>query len=168
MVLQNKAKLTGIACQTGISIFERPMPISISKEHYQGVTSEGLWPVYILHFWKGKGTKAFSPLVQGNLRGNRKFLLEHFKGTKAMTRGHGGNHLRCLHEESGLRTKLDLEPTTKIGQIATTLNWLNLCTACLVMPWMLPNISLVETVTQDRPPSASPILSKTPQKQVSS
>ena len=31
-----------------------------------------------------------------------KFLLEHFKGTKTMTREHGGNRLRCLSEISGL------------------------------------------------------------------
>ena len=37
------------------------------------------------------------------------YLVEHFKGTKAMTmeaRGHGGNHLQCLHEISGLVLKL--------------------------------------------------------------
>ena len=44
----------------------------------------------LLRFWKGKGTKAFSPLQRAPL-GNCKFLLQHFKGTKAMTRGHGGN-----------------------------------------------------------------------------
>ena len=34
---------------------------------------------------------------------NCKFLLaQYFKGTKAMIRGHEGNHLRCSHEVSGM------------------------------------------------------------------
>ena len=57
-------------------------------------------------FERGKGTKAFSPWWRAPYRwGNCKFLLEHFKGTKTLTRGHGGNRLCCLREESGLRRK---------------------------------------------------------------
>ena len=51
---------------------------------------------------KGQEHKGISFLVKGTLWGNCKFLLEHFKGTKAMTRGHRGNRLRCLREVSGL------------------------------------------------------------------
>ena len=43
-------------------------------------------------FEKGKGTKAFSPWCKGHPM-SCKFLLEHFKGIKAMTRGHGGDRL---------------------------------------------------------------------------
>ena len=45
----------------------------------------------MLRSWKGKGTKAFSSW--------------HFKGIKAITRGHGGNHLCCLREVSGLKSE---------------------------------------------------------------
>ena len=41
------------------------------------------------------------------------FDMEHFKGTKVMTRGHGGNRLHCLPEVSGLVTFPDIE--TKLG-----------------------------------------------------
>ena len=44
-------------------------------------------------FLKGQGHQGIFSLVKGTLWGNCKFLLEHFKGTKAMTRGHGGNRL---------------------------------------------------------------------------
>ena len=53
-------------------------------------------------FWKGQGHQGISSLVKGNLWGNCKFLLEHFKGAKAMTMGHGGNSLNCLLEVSGM------------------------------------------------------------------
>ena len=33
---------------------------------------------------------------------NLQICTVHFKGTKAETRGHGGNRLRCLREVSGL------------------------------------------------------------------
>ena len=41
-------------------------------------------------------------LVKGTLWWNCKFVLEHFQGTKALTRGHRGNRLCCLREVSGL------------------------------------------------------------------
>ena len=53
-------------------------------------------------FLKGQGHQGIFSLVKGTLWGNRKYLLEHFKGTKAMTRGHGGNRLCCLCVVSGL------------------------------------------------------------------
>ena len=53
-------------------------------------------------FLKGQGHQGIFFLVKGTLWWNCKFVLEHFKGTKAMTRGHGGNRLRCLREVSGL------------------------------------------------------------------
>ena len=37
------------------------------------------------------------------ISGNCKFLPEHFKGTKAMARGHEGNLLRYLCEKSGVK-----------------------------------------------------------------
>ena len=51
---------------------------------------------------KGQGHHGIFSSVKGTLWGNFKFLLELFKGTRAMTRGHGGNHLRCLREVLGL------------------------------------------------------------------
>ena len=56
-------------------------------------------------FLKGQGHQGIFSLAKGTLGGNCKFLLEHFKGTKAMARGNGGNGgncLRCLREVSGL------------------------------------------------------------------
>ena len=41
-------------------------------------------------------------LVKGTVWGNCEFPLKQLKGTKAMTRGHGGNCLCCLREISGL------------------------------------------------------------------
>ena len=40
-------------------------------------------------FLKGQGHQGIFSLVKGTLWGNCQFLLEPFKGTKAMTRGHG-------------------------------------------------------------------------------
>ena len=52
----------------------------------------------MLCFWKGKAPRHFS-LVKGTQWGNCKFILENLsKGSKAMTRGHGDNRLRCLSE----------------------------------------------------------------------
>ena len=51
-------------------------------------------------FLKGQGHKGIFSLVKGTLLGNCKSILGHFKDTKAMTRGHGGNRLCCLHEVS--------------------------------------------------------------------
>ena len=56
-------------------------------------------------FLKGQGHQGIFSLAKGTLWGNCKFLLEHFKGTKAMARGNGGNRLRCLREVSGLYTE---------------------------------------------------------------
>ena len=56
----------------------------------------------MLWFLKGQGHQGIVSLVKGTLWGNCKFLLEYFKGTKAMTKGHGGNRLCCLREVSGL------------------------------------------------------------------
>ena len=56
----------------------------------------------MLRFWNIKGHRGIFALINGTLWGNCKFLLEHFKGTKSMSMGHGANHLRCLHEVSGL------------------------------------------------------------------
>ena len=53
----------------------------------------------------------------GTLWGNLKFLLKHFKGTKAITRGPGGNHLPCLCEVSGLIIKAFMR---HLGQIRCT------------------------------------------------
>ena len=53
-------------------------------------------------FLKGQGHQGIFFSVKGTLWWNCKFLLEHFKGTKAMTRGHGDNRLGCLCEVSGL------------------------------------------------------------------
>ena len=47
-------------------------------------------------------------MVKGNLWGNCKFLLEQFKGSNAMARGHGGNRLQCLHEVSDLNNLTNL------------------------------------------------------------
>ena len=41
--------------------------------------------------------------------------MEHFKGTKATTRGHGGNRLRCRREVSGLRNNTDYNKATSHG-----------------------------------------------------
>ena len=53
-------------------------------------------------FWKGNGHQGIFSSVKGTLWGNCKCLLKHFKGTKAITRGHGGNRRRCLLKVSGL------------------------------------------------------------------
>ena len=53
-------------------------------------------------FLKGQGHRGIFFLVKGTLWWNCKIVLEHFKGIKAMTRGHGGNRLCCLREVSGL------------------------------------------------------------------
>ena len=53
-------------------------------------------------FLKGQGHQCIFSLVKGTLRETCKFLLEHFKGTKAMTRWHWGNQLQCLRKVSGL------------------------------------------------------------------
>ena len=57
-------------------------------------------------FSKGQGHQGIFSSVKGTLSGNCKFLLEHFKGTKAMPRGHKGNRLCYLGEVhvSGLTT----------------------------------------------------------------
>ena len=70
------------------------------------------WPVCYV-FERARAPRHFLLVLKGTLWGNCKFLLDHFKGTKAMTRGHGGNRLR---EVSGLaliivtcQLKLDTE-----------------------------------------------------------
>ena len=51
-----------------------------------------------------EGARALSPCrAPVILLGNCMFLLENFKGTKAITRGQGGNRLCCLREVSGLQ-----------------------------------------------------------------
>ena len=54
-------------------------------------------------------------LVKGTLWGNCKFLLEHFKRTKALTRGHGGNNLCCLHLVSGLNLSSKYKATCNLA-----------------------------------------------------
>ena len=49
-------------------------------------------------FLKGQGHQGIFCLVKGTLCGNCQFLQEHFEGTKAMIKGHGGNRLHCLWE----------------------------------------------------------------------
>ena len=57
-----------------------------------------LHQAWTLRCWKGKGTKTLCiSVVKGTLWGNCNFLLEHFKGNKAMTRGHGGNCLLHMY-----------------------------------------------------------------------
>ena len=55
-------------------------------------------------FFKGQDNGIFFFLGKGHsvLSGNCKCLLEHFKGIKAMSRGHEGNRPQCLRELSGL------------------------------------------------------------------
>ena len=45
-------------------------------------------------FLKGQGHQGIFSLAKGTLWGNCKLLLEHFKGTKAMTRGNWGNQFK--------------------------------------------------------------------------
>ena len=52
---------------------------------------------------KGQGTPRHFLLGKGTYMRNCKFLQEHFKGTKAMTRRHEGNCPQCLHEISALQ-----------------------------------------------------------------
>ena len=47
-------------------------------------------------FFKWQGYQGIFSLVKGTLWVYYTFLQEHFKGTKALTRGYGGNRLRCL------------------------------------------------------------------------
>ena len=66
--------------------------------------------LYVL-FLKGQGHKGIFSLVKGTLWGHCIVIsTEDFKGTKTMTRGHGGNPLRCLLEESGFLLKLIRAP----------------------------------------------------------
>ena len=51
----------------------------------------------IASFLKGQAHQGIFSLEKGR---KLKFVLEHFKGTKAMTRGHAGNRLWCLREVS--------------------------------------------------------------------
>ena len=70
--------------------------------------------LYAFFFFKGRGHQGILSLVMGTLWGNYKFVLEHFKGTNAMTRRHWGNCHRCLHAVSGLMyfplTEVSFEP----------------------------------------------------------
>ena len=58
-----------------------------------------------MFFLKGQGHQGTFSLVKVTLWGNCRLLLEHFKGTKAMARGHGGNHLMYQARKCYLRTK---------------------------------------------------------------
>ena len=62
------------------------------------IVKDGKWQACMLCFWKGTGHKCTFSLVKGTLREICKFLKEHFKGTEALTRGHGGNCHPCLCE----------------------------------------------------------------------
>ena len=66
-------------------------------EHFKQV---GCRPVHVCFFFER--ARAPQHFLLGKGHPMRKFcnflLAEHFKGTKAMTRGHGGNHLCCLSE----------------------------------------------------------------------
>ena len=57
-------------------------------------------------FLKGYGHQGILSLVKGTLRGNCEFLLQDFNGTKAMTRGHGGNPIES--EASGMKSRRGL------------------------------------------------------------
>ena len=57
--------------------------------------------LYALFLQGARAPREFLPWVKGTLCRNFKFLLEQFKGTKAIARGHG-NHLCCLCEISGM------------------------------------------------------------------
>ena len=61
----------------------------VLKFHYLWNASAGLYASYL----KVQGQQGILSLVKGTLWGNCRFLLWHFKGTKAMTRGHWGNRL---------------------------------------------------------------------------
>ena len=50
----------------------------------------------MLRFWKDNGHQGSFSLVKATLWRHCKFLLEDFKGNKAITRGHEGNSLCCL------------------------------------------------------------------------
>ena len=78
----------------------RPVSPTCTKDK----THTGL---YALLFERARAPRHFL-LGKGMEVENCTFLLELFKGTKALTRGHGGNRLCCLHEVSGLHT-----PTSK-------------------------------------------------------
>ena len=57
-------------------------------------------------FLKVQGHQGIFSQVKGTLWGNCKLLLEHFKGIKAITKGHGGNRLCYLHELLSLKWSL--------------------------------------------------------------
>ena len=69
-------------------------------------------------FLKGQGHQGIFSLAKGTLWGNCEFLLEHFKVTKAMARGNGGNHVHCIREISGL-------PSSCLGRPECTRNCQN-------------------------------------------
>ena len=64
----------------------------------------GFHACMVRFFFKGQGQghQGIFSLVKSTLRGSCKFLLEHFESTEAMTRGHRGKLLCCLHEVPGL------------------------------------------------------------------
>ena len=81
----------------------------VSNLNYQcdfvaGLQRPSSAPQTRVSFLKGQRHQGIFSLVKGTLAGDCKFLLEYFKGAKAMTSGHGGNRLRCLREVLGLRT----------------------------------------------------------------
>ena len=78
-------------------------------------------------FLKGQGHLGIFFLVKGTLRLNCKFVLEHFKGIKALTRGHRGYRLCCLREVSGLILYHRLEKereTTRTCNVSTQPSWI--------------------------------------------
>ena len=89
----------------------------------------------MLRFWRGKGTKAFSLWQRAPLWGNCKLLLDHFKGTKAMAGGNGGNRLHCLREVSGLVTNLRV-----VHLMANTM--INNCGSLPISPSPVPFVHL--------------------------
>ena len=104
-----KETLQGIAANVAKTTTTRGLWMTCASRATvtQSVSNENLISSHqtgMLRFWKGKGTKAFVfSLVKGaTLWGNCEFLLEHFKGIKAITGGRGGNCLHCLPEVSGL------------------------------------------------------------------
>ena len=62
-----------------------PPCIPLSQRGLHLTSVRGLRPVYA-SLLKGQGHRGIFSLVKGTLWGNRKLLIEHFKGTKAITK----------------------------------------------------------------------------------
>ena len=88
-------------------------------------------------FLKGQGHQGIFSLVKGTLWGN--FFCEHFKGTKAMTRGHGGNRLCCVLEVAGLC----VNTSWNLIEIFILPLWMELSTMYMYMCKSYPDIHLL-------------------------